>query len=101
VVTLIPGGPAARRIRPLYYSQLDTQAVSARGWLVAKIAVPATKVPITKASATILVMSPSATRGCRVALQTSMPFTAEVRGPAGGNAALTRSNYSYLVHTSP
>ena len=40
------------------YSQLVTQAASARGWFFAKIAEPATKTPITRVSATIFVMSP-------------------------------------------
>ena len=51
----------ARTPYPTLYSQLDTQAVIARGWLVAKIAVPATRTPSTSVSATILViMSPLA-----------------------------------------
>ena len=49
------------------YSQFVTQAASARGWFFAKIAEPATKTPITRVSATIFVMSPSAPGAARVA----------------------------------
>ena len=45
------------------YSQFVTQAASARGWFFAKNAEPATKTPITRASATIFVMSPPAPPG--------------------------------------
>jgi hypothetical protein len=69
------------------YSQFATQAASARGWFFAKIAEPATNTPITKASATIFVMFPSAPGIARVAGPTSMLLTAEVRDLAGGNAA--------------